>query len=654
MNVSKELKMAIDTLMNPGCVLPGKVREISVTCGKTGCKCMKKKHAQKHISHQMSYTHEGKTQCLFVRKGEIGIVEEMNNNYKRIRESTLIMGHETAKMIKQYGIEKTKQIVQNVIHQTLRKSIGIKCESRVLREIHVSKERWKNRAKERHKEVEKNRIKIRDLEKSRSCWKKKAVNAQGELKEVKKELRAKEREIKKLKAENEELKKKIKEKEDSDDILLSSSPCGFHFPLQTIIYAIRLVMFGLLSLRGVSYSLSLFNKFFNGGTPCHVVIQDWILRLGLYKLRKLPEKRNDWVYILDYTIEFGVKKCLVVLGIPLEKIRKFGCKIRHCDVEVLGIDIVEKATAKSVSKCLQKISSVTGMPVQIVSDNGSNIKKGITDFIKNVGEHSIFQTYDVTHKVGLILKHYLSNDDRWQLFVKLISETKRKLVHTCMVKLAPPKPKDKARWLNIEEYVKWAEKVIREGMDSLSKQEKEKFIETLAWVKDFEEDMIEWRTILDLINILKTELKENGFSEKTKKNFEANIANLNLHTIRLKNIKNDMLNYIEQQTEEMLGIFLACSDIIESILGKYKIFSGKSPMKEVGKTVLTIPAFTGELTAEDVKEALQTISHKDVQDWIQSNIGESLFSRRKTLSKPKCTKNSVKNISENLQKAVDF
>ena len=45
------------------------------------------------------------------------------------------------------------------------------------------------------------------------------------------------------------------------------------------------------------------------------------------------------------------------------------------------------------------------------------------------------------------------------------------------------------------------------------------------------------------------------------------------------------------KSEPMLG----CSDIIESIIGKYKSFSAKTPMKEIGKTVLTIPVFTTDI-----------------------------------------------------------
>ena len=78
-----------------------------------------------------------------------------------------------------------------------------------------------------------------------------------------------------------------------NEALIDSPPSKFKYPLKTVTLAIQLVVVGLLSLRGVSRAFSLFKYYFKGGVPCHVVIQNWIMRYGLYKLNKIPEKRDD-------------------------------------------------------------------------------------------------------------------------------------------------------------------------------------------------------------------------------------------------------------------------------------------------------------------------------------------------------------------------
>jgi hypothetical protein len=427
----------------------------------------------------------------------------------------------------------------------------------------------------------------------------------------------------------------------------------FHFPLKTIVMAIRLVVFGLLSLRGAERSFLLFNKWFKGGLPCHVVIQNWILRFGLYKLRQVVQARNDWVYILDHTIEFGTKKCLVVLGVTLEQFRKNKCKMRHQDMEVLAIDITEKATAASVTEVLCRIAKTTGLPAQILSDGGHSIKRGITDFIDGSGS-AIRQTYDVTHKTALILEHHLKDDDNWKRFIELACETKRCLIHTAIGFIAPPKPKDKARWSNLDDYIEWAENIICRGMTKLKTAEREKFNARLAWVRTFKPQITEWRTMLDILQALKNEIKGNGLNENAKSTFMQSTAALKLNTPRLIEVRNEALAYIEKECAGVADVYPGCSDIIESVLGKYKVFSGKSPMKEVGRAVLTIPVFTSNVDYGEVKAAMESVSANDVKEWLDENIGESLFTKRKLAFNLKRTKSKVNKFSENMKKAVSF
>lgn len=324
-------------------------------------------------------------------------------------------------------------------------------------------------------------------------------------------------------------------------------------------------------------------------------------------------------------------------------------------MEVLGISIVEKATAASVTKALRQISLLTGIPVQILSDKGSNIKRGIHDFIAEREEfYTIRQTYDVTHKAALILKKHLKNDEIWKSFIDSACKTKRSLMHTALAYLAPPKPRDKARWMNLDAYVAWSEKILFLKTKDVKKNDREKYKSKLKWVRQFKHNIQEWRTILDMLDVLKNEVKSNGFNVETKDKFTKSVSSFNLSTPRLIHIKQEIIIYIEEECRNIDGVYPGCSDIIESVIGKYKIFSGKSPMKEVGKAVLTMPVFTSTIDYREVKMAMESISANDVKQWLDDNIGESLFSRRKQVFRLKKTKSSVKKFSKKLKKAAGF
>jgi hypothetical protein len=95
-------------------------------------------------------------------------------------------------------------------------------------------------------------------------------------------------------------------------------------------------------------------------------------------------------------------------------------------------------------------------------------------------------------------------------------------------------------------------------------------------------------------------------------------------------IINNLHTFLRQQTETIPcgQKFLGTSDVIESVFARYKNFSARTPMKGVGKTVLTIPAFLSQITSQKVGEALRCCPNKNVTQWLDTNIGQSVFAQR--------------------------
>ncbi|MEH2436852.1 MAG: hypothetical protein V7K25_21870 [Nostoc sp.] len=50
-------------------------------------------------------------------------------------------------------------------------------------------------------------------------------------------------------------------------------------------------------------------------TPSFSSVRNWLGKSGLYELQREKEYRNDWVFIIDLTVELGKQKCLVILGV---------------------------------------------------------------------------------------------------------------------------------------------------------------------------------------------------------------------------------------------------------------------------------------------------------------------------------------------------
>lgn len=398
-----------------------------------------------------------------------------------------------------------------------------------------------------------------------------------------------------------------------------------------------MVTSALTSLRGATKCLDIFSDIYTSAIPSHTTIQNWILQYGLNELRRPVQKRNDWIFILDHTIEFGQQKCLVILGVSQKMLLKTTGPITHQQLRTLKIDISQESNSKRVHDTLKTLMRKTGIPVQIVSDHGSDLKKAITDICL---EHpKVKFTYDITHKCGILVKHALSRDILWNRFIENYSYTKRKCVHSRFAFLSPPKLKDKSRWMNLDICVDWANKILKfeenlkKNVDKLHLEKKNlatNFKEIFGWIHTFSQRIVRWGEIMNVVRIARDEVKANGLSTNTADRFYKRIESLSIDTEEVRVLVDELCNFLREQTKSIsVGQkFLGSSDIIESVFAKYKNFSSRTPMKGIGKTVLTIPVFLSQITTDKVGEALRSCPNKNVTKWLNDHIGQSVFSQR--------------------------
>jgi hypothetical protein len=238
----------------------------------------------------------------------------------------------------------------------------------------------------------------------------------------------------------------------------------------TILLAIKFLISGLNSFRGIAKTFEILSiDWANSGmerlsqrSPNFNTIRQWVLKLGLYELNRTKEYRSDWIFIVDMTIEIGKTKCLVILGIPHQKldviIKEETRSLQHKDVEVLSIEILNTTVGTVILEKINNLAQRVGNPIQIVSDRGSDIKKGIDLYIENNPE--TIATYDITHKMANLLKQELSEDKRFQEFFKNCSLTRQRVQQTDLCFLSPPTQRAKNRYHNIDILISWAIKVI--------------------------------------------------------------------------------------------------------------------------------------------------------------------------------------------------
>ena len=384
------------------------------------------------------------------------------------------------------------------------------------------------------------------------------------------------------------------------------------------------------SLRGVEKNGKLEGKKLEKNHPSFSSIRDWVGKVGLGEVRREKEKRDDWLLIIDLSAELGKEKCLVILGVSqeyyLQEVVANQRGLKHQDVEVLGLAIMSSTKGELIAEELEKVTQKVGRPRQIVSDQGSDLYKGIKIYQEKNPE--VIHTYDVTHQMAWLLKQELQADKKHQSFLKKCYQCRKEIQQTELLFLRPPEPRSKSRYCNLDSLIHWGNKILmyEKKKESIT----ERFLEKLGWLKEYKESLINWKKMLEITRCLETNLKKQGLNQQSLGEWEEWLS-ITLIPLNLSDFVQKIRNYLVKQTAVIQEetSFLATSDILESLFGKYKFFSQRSPVKELGRMILTIPLATLNLIVDLIKQSLETTTSLDVKNWENQMFGQSTLSKRK-------------------------
>jgi hypothetical protein len=403
-------------------------------------------------------------------------------------------------------------------------------------------------------------------------------------------------------------------------------PQGHHFTSGIIRAGIQLVLFANNSFRAAARSFQVFEELFHNPTPSFWSLRNWVLRLGLFELNKPKDRSEDWVFILDHTIAIGVHKAFVVLGIRLKELQGKEGALSHQDMTVLGVEVQERCNGQIVDEKLEEISQKVGIPRLLISDGGSDIKKGVGLFTERHPQTD--WNYDISHRLAKLLESELKADVQWESFLKQTASTRSLCQQSALSYLMPPAQRTKARWMNLKPLIDWALKVIQNFQ--VGSSEEEKFNELFGWLYEYEESLCDYWLMIRMSQEVCRIVKEKGIDaeqvERCRQCLEESGG-----SERLERFAQDILKIVlEMQSHVAAGETLpGSSDIIESLFGKYKSMVSRSPLKAMSKLVLAVAALTSKRTSGEIKEAMETVSMKSVEEWFKAYVPESMWAKRK-------------------------
>ena len=489
-----------------------------------------------------------------------------------------------------------------------------------------SRDQWKAKYQDAKTKLKRLSNRVGYLEGSRARWKKRAKELEGELAEVRKERDA--------------LRKKVNQLESRVGAVESHALEAFqrkvrrqHYSVGHVLLWIAYVLSAAASLRGASKVWEITVEGLDLGLRCPAWSTGrlWLLRLGYYKLMRPKVYADDWVWVVDHTIQLGQEKCLLVLGIRLSALPAAGECLQHADVEPLALLPVCQSNGEIVAQQLESLVVRTGVPREIICDHGSDLKAGVETFCAAHLETSAI--YDIKHKTAAVLKRELVQEPSWLAFIGQAGHTRRQVQQTALAALAPPSLRSKARYMNVDSLVDWGQRMLdlldqptaqREyGADGARVEAK------LGWLRTFRHMLREWAALLQVVLTVESYVRRQGICVGTHAKLQKHLVGLD-QTPCTQRISAELLTFVAQEAakakadERLLG----SSEVIESVLGKLKRLEHDQSSSGFTGLILSVCALVSTTTHDVVQQALEAVPTKQVLAWCRKNLGPSVQAKR--------------------------
>ena len=407
-------------------------------------------------------------------------------------------------------------------------------------------------------------------------------------------------------------------------------PRGQQYAQGVVFALLTLVVRCAASLRCAASTLGLF-----GAAVGHCEVPPhwttgrlWLLRVGLAALLRLKPIADDWVWMVDHSIQIGQTKCLVILGIRLCDL-PVGRALCHEDMELIALEPMKSSTRDAVAVCLENTVCQTGVPRVIVDDHGVDLHGGVEIFREVHTETT--EVYDIKHKAACLLKARLEKDERWKQYASQLAQTKCAIQQTELAFLVPPSQQSKARFMNLSGLVAWGQDTLvlvddPTRLESL-KVSAERVEAKLGWLEEFRNELTEWSGMHAVIDETLEFIRCKGLYVGVGLDLAAALP---ARTGRADELRAELIKFVTiESSQARIGERLpGTTEVLESCFGRLKAIERDQSKSGFTGLVLSLGAMVSKWDGETIGKALEQVGVCQVLDWCKKKLGISVQAQR--------------------------
>ena len=394
------------------------------------------------------------------------------------------------------------------------------------------------------------------------------------------------------------------------------------YPAQMMAMAVFIVLHGG-SLRCAAATAGFYAELmgWHYSAPSWKTISNWVNRCGLYAKNLTHELTGEYVGILDASIQIGKEQLLLLLGVKADAVA-LGRPLRIEDVSVLGMEVQSSWTGASVADFIRRNMHLRpGVTLSyVICDQGTNLLAAL----KSLG---LPWVSDCSHVMMNLAKKLFKDDKALSRLCAKVGTLRQQLTLTDWSFLLPPSLRDKDRFLRIFTLVTWMERI--DGYSLPASIRARLSCCKGVWLR------LRLSQFYRLLAITAGLLKSRGLSPETYTEWRANVDQYSktqhVMTRQAKAFIAAMEAYFAGYAEWYKeGPLLCCSDIIESIFGRYK---NKGGMKAISADVLSIALYNQPISLQFIQQAMKTVTGPQLEEWQKNNVCDNRFGLRKRMEK---------------------
>ena len=354
----------------------------------------------------------------------------------------------------------------------------------------------------------------------------------------------------------------------------------------------------------------------------------WLLRMGLWALRRPQVIADDWVWMTDHSIQIGQCKCLVILGARLSTL-ELGQPLCHADMELIALAPMTHSDQQKVANCLEEAVARTGVPRAILDDHGADLHGGVDIFRRSHPE--TVEIYDIKHKAACLLKAHLEDDDRWKRYASQSGQAKCALQQTELAFLVPPSQRTKSRFMNLAGLVEWGRKALGllddPSFPATAGVSAERLEAKLGWLKDYRVALEQWSAYHEVISAVLEFVRCRGLyvgaGQELAQALPAASGEAGV-------LRQELIAFVTRESSKaQIGEHLpGTTEVLESCFGRLKGLESDQSKSGFTGLVLSLGAMVSKWTGATIREALEGCGVRDVREWCRTRLGQSVQSRR--------------------------